>query len=73
MENHGRTVVQFAFYQFDAAWRRQSAEEERERDRAEFAEAVEQAADEMMVRSLLAGRDSRRHRPAFSGMHAPGS
>jgi chlorite dismutase len=49
MENRGRTVVQFAFYKFDAAWRRQSAEE-RERDKAEFAEAVEQAADEMMVR-----------------------
>lgn len=49
MENRGRTVVQFAFYKFDAAWRRLSAEE-RERDKAEFAEAVEQAADEMMVR-----------------------
>ena len=49
MENRGRTMVQFAFYKFDAAWRRQTAEE-RERDKAEFAEAVEQAADEMMVR-----------------------
>lgn len=49
MENRGRSIVQFAFYKFDAAWRRLSAEE-RERDKAEFAEAVEKAADDMMVK-----------------------
>lgn len=50
MENRGRAMVQFAFYKFDPAWRRQP-EEVRERDKAEFACAVEEAADEMMVRS----------------------
>ncbi len=50
MENRGRTMVQFAFYKFDAAWRRQP-DEVRERDRAEFALAVEEAADEMMIRA----------------------
>lgn len=50
MENRGRTMVQFAFYKFDAAWRR-LPQEERERDKAAFACAVEEAADEMMVRS----------------------
>ncbi len=50
MENRGRTMVQFAFYKFDSAWRRQPREE-RERDKAEFACAVEEAADAMMVRS----------------------
>lgn len=55
MENRGRTMVQFAFYKFDAAWRR-LPKEERERDKAEFACAVEEAADEMMVRAYsLAG------------------
>lgn len=50
MENRGRTMVQFAFYKFDAAWRR-LPEEIRERDKAEFVSAVEEAADSMMVRS----------------------
>jgi chlorite dismutase len=50
MENRGRTMVQFAFYKFDPAWRR-LPREERERDKAEFACAVEEAADAMMVRS----------------------
>ncbi|HZO89187.1 MAG TPA: chlorite dismutase family protein [Chthonomonadaceae bacterium] len=50
MENRGRTIVQFAFYKFDPAWRR-LPREERERDKAEFVCAVEEAADEMMVRS----------------------
>ena len=50
MENRGRTMVQFAFYKFDAAWRR-LPKEERDRDKAEFANAVEEAADAMMVRS----------------------
>lgn len=50
MENRGRTMVQYAFYKFDAAWRRQP-EEIRERDKADFACAVEEAADDMMVRS----------------------
>lgn len=49
MENRGRTMVQFAFYKFDAAWRREPAEV-RERDKAEFAEAVQESADAMMVR-----------------------
>lgn len=48
-ENRGRSMVQFAFYKFDAAWRR-LPEEERERGKAEFARAVEESADEMMVR-----------------------
>ncbi|MCS6776206.1 MAG: chlorite dismutase family protein [Chloroherpetonaceae bacterium] len=48
-ENRGRTVVQFAFYKFDPAWRRLPPEE-RERDKADFAAAVEEAAAEMMVR-----------------------
>ena len=50
MENRGRTMVQFAFYKFDAAWRRQP-KEAREQDKADFACAVEEAADDMMVRS----------------------
>ena len=50
MENRGRTMVQFSFYKFDAAWRRQP-QEVRERDKAEFGAAVEEAADEMIVRS----------------------
>lgn len=50
MENRGRTMVQFAFYKFDPAWRRQP-EEVREKDKAEFACAVEEAADAMLVRS----------------------
>ena len=50
MENRGRTMVQFAFYKFDAAWRRQPREV-REQDKADFACAVEEAADEMLVRS----------------------
>jgi chlorite dismutase len=50
MENRGRTMVQFAFYKFDAAWRRQP-DEVREKDKADFACAVEEAADEMMVRA----------------------
>jgi len=50
LENRGRTVVQFAFYKFDAAWRRQP-DDVRARDKAEFAAAVEEAADDMMVRS----------------------
>ena len=43
MENRGRTMVQFAFYKFDAAWRRQP-EEIREKEKAEFLCAVEEAA-----------------------------
>ncbi|MBC7526411.1 MAG: chlorite dismutase family protein [Chthonomonadaceae bacterium] len=50
MENRGRTMVQFAFYKFDAAWRRQP-EEVKAKDKAELACAVEEAADEMMVRA----------------------
>jgi chlorite dismutase len=50
MENRGRQMSQFAFYKFDAAWRRLPAEE-RSQDRTLFATAVAQAADEMMVRS----------------------
>lgn len=50
MENRGRTMVQFAFYKFDAAWRRQP-KEVREQDKADFACAVEEAADDMLVRS----------------------
>ena len=50
MENRGRTMVQFAFYKFDAAWRRQPREV-REQDKADFACAVEEAADDMIVRS----------------------
>ena len=50
MENRGRTLVQFAFYKFDAAWRRQP-QEVRDADKEAFAQAVEEAADEMMVRS----------------------
>ncbi len=50
MENRGRMMVQFAFYKFDAAWRRQP-DEVREADKAAFAAAVEEAADEMTVRS----------------------
>jgi chlorite dismutase len=50
MENRGRMMVQFAFYKFDPAWRRQP-EEIRAQDKADFACAVEEAADEMMVRS----------------------
>ena len=50
MENRGRMMVQFAFYKFDAAWRR-LPEDVRERDKAEFAAAVENAADEMTVRA----------------------
>ena len=44
MENRGRTMVQFGFYKFDAAWRR-LPEEVREKDKAEFACAVEEAAE----------------------------
>lgn len=50
MENRGRTMVQFAFYKFDPAWRR-LPQEQRERDKAEFACAVEESADAMLVRS----------------------
>jgi chlorite dismutase len=50
MENRGRTMVQFAFYKFDPAWRR-LPREVREQDKADFACAVEEAADAMMVRS----------------------
>jgi chlorite dismutase len=50
LENRGRTMVQFAFYKFDAAWRRQSLEA-REEDKAAFRCAVEESADEMMVRA----------------------
>lgn len=50
MENRGRTMVQFAFYKFDSAWRR-LPQAEREADKKEFAAAVAEAADEMMVRS----------------------
>ncbi len=50
MENRGRTMVQFAFYKIDPAWRRQP-DEVRARDKADFACAVEEAADDMMVRS----------------------
>ena len=50
MDNNGRTMVRFAFYKFDAAWRR-LPQEERDRDKAAFAAAVEEAADEMMVKS----------------------
>ena len=50
MENRGRTMVQFAFYKVDSAWRREPVEM-RERDKSEFACAVEEAADAMMVRS----------------------
>ncbi|GDX41365.1 hypothetical protein LBMAG21_16570 [Armatimonadota bacterium] len=50
MENRGRTMVQFAFYKFDAAWRR-LPQEQRERDKAELASAVEESADAMLVRS----------------------
>ena len=49
MENRGRTMVQFGFYKFDAAWRR-LPEEVREKDKAEFACAVEEAADAAMVK-----------------------
>ncbi len=42
-------MVQFAFYKFDAAWRRQP-DEVKAQDKAEFAEAVKTAADEMMMR-----------------------
>ncbi len=49
MENRGRSMVQFAFYKFDAAWRR-LPEEDRLSDKAEFERAVEEAADDMMVR-----------------------
>jgi chlorite dismutase len=49
LENRGRTMVQFAFYKFDAAWRR-LPEEQKQADKAAFAAAVEEAADEMMVR-----------------------
>jgi chlorite dismutase len=50
MSSGGRTVVQFAFYKFDAAWRRQP-DEVKAKDKADFACAVEEAADEMMVRA----------------------
>ncbi|CEK12951.1 hypothetical protein CWRG_00285 [Chthonomonas calidirosea] len=50
MENRGRTMVEFAFYKVDPAWRRQP-DEVREKDKADFACAVEEAADEMMIRS----------------------
>jgi chlorite dismutase len=50
MENRGRQMVQFAFYKFDPGWRR-LPDEVRAEDRAAFAAAVEQAADEMMVKS----------------------
>lgn len=50
IENRGRTSVQFAFYKVDPAWRRLS-DEQRTKDKAEFGEAVQEAADEMMVRS----------------------
>lgn len=50
MENRGRTIVQFAFYKFDAAWRR-LPDEVRKKDKADFACAVEEAADDMVVRS----------------------
>ena len=43
-------MVQFAFYKFDAAWRRLPPEV-REQDKAEFCNAVEESADAMMVRS----------------------
>lgn len=49
-ENRGRTWVQYAFYKIDAAWRRQPSEV-KEREKAEFACAVEEAADGMMLRS----------------------
>ena len=49
MENRGRTMVQFGFYKFDAAWRR-LPEEVREKDKAEFACAIEDAADSAMVK-----------------------
>lgn len=55
MENRGRTMVQFAFYKTDPAWRR-LPDEEREKDKEAFACAVEEAADDMVVRSYtLAG------------------
>lgn len=50
MENRGRMMVQFAFYKFDAAWRR-LPEEQKQKDKAAFACAVENAADEMTVRA----------------------
>ena len=50
MENRGRLLVQYSAYKFDAAWRRQS-DEQRAADKEAFAAAVEQAADEMTVRS----------------------
>jgi chlorite dismutase len=49
MENRGRTMVQFGFYKFDAAWRRLPPEV-REKDKAEFACAIEEAADVAMVK-----------------------
>lgn len=49
METPGRVMVQFAFYKFDAAWRRLTADQ-RASDKEEFANAVQEAADEMMVR-----------------------
>ncbi len=55
MENRGRTMVQFAFYKTDPAWRR-LPDLEREKDKEAFACAVEEAADDMVVRSYtLAG------------------
>jgi chlorite dismutase len=50
MENRGRMFVQFAFYKFDAAWRR-LPEEQKQKDKAAFACAVENAADAMTVRA----------------------
>ena len=50
MENRGRMLVQYSAFKFDAAWRRLS-DEQRTADKEEFAAAVEQAADEMTVRS----------------------
>lgn len=49
MEKPGRVMVQFAFYKFDSAWRRLPADQ-RASDKEEFANAVQEAADEMMVR-----------------------
>ncbi len=49
MDTPGRVAVQFVFYKFDAAWRRLPADQ-RAKDKEEFACAVQEAADEMMVR-----------------------
>ncbi len=50
MENRGRTFVQFAFYKVAPEWRR-LPDEVRAKDKADFECAVEDAADEMMMRS----------------------